>query len=62
MDNAALLLRLINSIREKQTLTSRYGGFDRDEAAILVGVDGEGFFVKWLLFHVGTVDQERHPV
>src|SRR5579875_872336 len=62
MNHPALLLGLINRVRKKQALASRHGGFDGDEAAILVGVKGEGFFVKWLLFHVGAVDEERYAV
>jgi len=53
----AFLFGLRAHVGQKQALALRDDGFERQQAALIVGVDCVGFFVERLLVRVGAVNK-----
>jgi hypothetical protein len=62
VSDLALLFGLRVHVDQKQALAARDDGFERQLAALIVGVDCVSFFVERLLVCVGTVHEQGDGV
>jgi hypothetical protein len=62
VDDAAFLFGLIAHVGQEQTLAAHDDCLKRERAALLVCLNGFGFFVEWLFVGVRAVDEQGNVV
>lgn len=58
----AALERLIARVDQVEALPGHHFALKRERTAAVVHVEGIGFFVKWLPFGIGTVDEQGNAL